>query len=94
MRPDIGRRCAVADLLQADKPATVPRLALNVAEAAQAVGISERELWRRIAGGELPVVRIGRRALIHVAALDAYLAARSAPAGNATGSTTAGGDNG
>lgn len=62
-----------------DGPPPVPRLALSVSESAQAVGISEREVWRRIASGELPVVRIGRRTLVHVAALDAFLAACAAP---------------
>lgn len=62
-----------------DGPPPVPRLALSVGEAAQAIGLSEREVWRRIADGALPVVRIGRRTLIRVAALDAFLAARAAP---------------
>ena len=68
----------------------VPRLALSVPEAAQAIGVSEREVWRLIARGELPVVRIGRRTLVHVAALDSFLTACGTRAYSAT--TAEGGD--
>lgn len=60
-------------------PDPVPRLAISVPEAALALSVSERCVWRLIHDGELPVVRIGRRTLIHVTALEAFLAERSAP---------------
>jgi len=63
----------------AHQTSPVPRLALSVPETAQAIGLSEREVWRRIANGTLPAVRVGRRTLIRVASLDAFLAARAAP---------------
>ena len=36
------------------------KLLLNSAEAAQALGISERTLWSLTASGEIPVVRVRR----------------------------------
>lgn len=56
-----------------------PRLALSVVEAAQAIGVSERCLWGLISAGELPACRVGRRTLIRVTDLDAFLAARVVP---------------
>lgn len=38
----------------------VPKLLLNCDEAAAALSISRRLLWSLTAGGEIPVVRIGR----------------------------------
>lgn len=52
---------------------TVEAIAVNVEQAAQALGIGEtltRELIRR---GDLPTVRIGRRVLVPVAGLHWYL---------------------
>lgn len=52
------------------------KLAYSVAEAAAAVSISERELNRAIAVGDLPVKgagATGRKRIILAADLDAYL---------------------
>jgi excisionase family DNA binding protein len=47
---------------------------VSVDAAAKSLSITRRELYRRIGLGELPSVRIGRRRLIEVAELDAYVA--------------------
>jgi excisionase family DNA binding protein len=49
------------------------RLALGAAEAAPALGISERSLWTLTKSGDIPHVRIGRRVLYPVRALDTWL---------------------
>jgi len=61
----------------------VPRLALRPREAAIALGISERALWKLTAEGVIPVVKIGRSKLYPVAGLRQWLAERAeaAPAG-------------
>lgn len=48
-------------------------LALSVANAARAVGIGRSTLWLHIGRGEVPTVRLGRRTLVRVAALDEWL---------------------
>lgn len=52
---------------------TQPRL-IGVLDAAASLSITKRELYRRIAAGEIESVRIGRRRLIPADALDAYVA--------------------
>jgi hypothetical protein len=59
--------------LRRDPAPTVPRLALNCADAARAIGISEPTLR---ALSDLPRVRLGSRVLFRVASLDSWLAAR------------------
>lgn len=49
------------------------RLALSVADAAAATGLSQSYLRDEIARGRLPAVRKGRRLLVRVPDLDAYL---------------------
>jgi excisionase family DNA binding protein len=43
---------------------------LNVAEMAEVMGVSEMTLYRAIANGEFPAVRIGRRLFIPARLLD------------------------
>ncbi len=50
------------------------RLALRPAEAARALGISPRMLWSLTNRRLIPCVRIGRRVLYAVPALEAWLA--------------------
>ena len=45
---------------------------VTLTEAAARHQVSERTLERRIKSGELPSIRVGRRLLIPVAALDEY----------------------
>lgn len=62
------------------KPAVVP-LALSPAGAAAAIGVSRAFLYEELLGpGKLPSFRVGRRRLIRVADLDAFLSARVAAA--------------
>lgn len=49
------------------------RLALSVADAAAASGLSQSYLRDEITRGHLPAVRKGRRLLVRVRDLDAYL---------------------
>ncbi len=49
-------------------------MAYTVAEAAEVLRLSEREVWRMIAEGELAVRRRGRRTLVPRASLEAWLA--------------------
>jgi excisionase family DNA binding protein len=47
--------------------------ALSVAEAAARTGVSRTFLYEHIASGELPTVKLGKRRLVRVAALRAWL---------------------
>jgi len=50
------------------------KLAFSVAEAAAAIGLGERTLWRLIEAGSLgPVIRVGRRTIIPSTTLAAFL---------------------
>lgn len=53
--------------------APVPRLALSVEEACAALGVGE-DFWREHVAPEVRIVRRGRRKLIAVTALEAWLA--------------------
>ena len=55
-------------------------LAVRHAEAARMLGLSPRKLDELVAGGVLPVARIGRARTYPVAGLRAYLAAITEPA--------------
>lgn len=57
---------------------TAPRLALNAAEAAEALGISTRTLSTWTDEGIIPVVEIGGRLLYPVDVLRGWLAERAA----------------
>ena len=48
-------------------------LAYRVRPAGEQLGLSERQVWRLIQMGELPVVRAGRATLIPTTALQAWL---------------------
>jgi excisionase family DNA binding protein len=54
-------------------PARVPKLALSIAEAADALALSARTVEELVKLGQLPIVRIGRRVLLPVAALKSWL---------------------
>jgi excisionase family DNA binding protein len=48
-------------------------LAVSISEAARLLGLSERKVWELKATGELPCRRVGRRVLVPVEALRAFL---------------------
>jgi len=54
-------------------PAQVPKLALSIAEAADALALSARTVEELARTGQLPVVRFGRRVVLPVAGLQAWL---------------------
>ena len=54
----------------------VPRLALTVPEAAAAVGVSPRLVWGALSAGELRGIRLGRRRIILIEDLRAWLSSR------------------
>lgn len=56
-----------------DQRDTTLRLALRPAEAAEALGISERLLWSKTSAGEIPHLRIGRAVVYPVERLRAWL---------------------
>lgn len=49
------------------------RLTLTVEETAEKLGISRGLAYEAVANGEIPVVRVGRRLLVPVAALEKML---------------------
>lgn len=55
----------------------VPRLALRPAEAARALGVSERALWAATNAGRIPCVRIGKAILYGVQQLTDWLSRES-----------------
>lgn len=55
--------------LQARRP--VPRVALTLDEAAEALGVSRDHLERHILG-DLRVIRVGRRLLVRIAELERW----------------------
>jgi predicted DNA-binding transcriptional regulator AlpA len=56
------------------------RLALNAAEAAVAIGLSERSFRRGLAAGRIPRgVKIGGRSVWPISVLEAWLAAGAPP---------------
>ena len=54
----------------------VPRLGLSPAEAAKSLGIGRRLLWELTNRKEIPHLRLGRRVVYPVDALQAWLAER------------------
>jgi len=52
-----------------------PKLALNVAEAGEVLGIDRRLVTRLIDAGELPCIRVGRRRLIPLEGIKQFLSA-------------------
>jgi len=62
---------------QSTDPKRTQRLTLNATEAANVIGVSPRLLWSLTNRGEVPHVRIGRRIVYPIAAIEAWLAARA-----------------
>jgi len=56
------------------------QLAFSPAEAAEALGVSERTLRKLITRGELRVVRVGKRALVPATVLREMLEPQATPA--------------
>lgn len=54
---------------------TNSRIAVEVPEAAALVGLSESTVRREINAGKLPAHRLGRKILVRVVDLDAWVAA-------------------
>lgn len=63
------------------------RATLTVPEAARLLGIGRDAAYRAAARGELPTLRVGRRILVPVAALDRMLGIQNVP-GDAAGGTS------
>ncbi len=61
------------------------RLAYSVPEAAEALRLSTPHIWREIARGHLASVKVGRRRLVTIEDLEAYLDARRVPAADEAG---------
>ena len=53
-------------------------LAVSPADAARLLGIGRTRLYEELGSGALPSFHLGRRRLIRVAALEAWMAAREA----------------
>jgi excisionase family DNA binding protein len=51
------------------KADSTERLTLSIAEAAKALGVGKNQAYEAAKRGELPVVKIGKRLLVPVAAL-------------------------
>ena len=60
----------------AGKQRSVPVLALGIAEACEALGVSPA-FWRENVAGEVKIVRRGRRKLVAVAELERWLDANA-----------------
>lgn len=58
---------------------------IGIGYLAEKLGLSTRTVWRIIARGELPTLRIGRRRLIRVADVQFWLSGCEAQAPTATG---------
>jgi excisionase family DNA binding protein len=67
---------------------TSDRPTLSVAETAELLGVSRWLVQQAVRDGSLPSRRIGRRILIPVARLEAWLQGESAPAGSADAAGT------
>jgi excisionase family DNA binding protein len=54
---------------------TLARLTYSIEEAASAMGLSSRTVYRLVWSGELRAVRSGRRVLVRLADIEDYLSA-------------------
>jgi excisionase family DNA binding protein len=68
------------------------KLLLRPAEAAEALGISRSRLYQMLAGGQLPVVRVGQSMRVPVRELERWIGERLSAAETAT--SMAGGSDG
>jgi excisionase family DNA binding protein len=59
------------------------RLTLTVPEAAEKLGIGRNQGYQAAQSGQIPTIRIGKRVLVPIAALEARLASASVPQGKA-----------
>jgi excisionase family DNA binding protein len=60
-----------------DAPTAVPKLALSIEQACQALTISRPTLYELIGADRLRTVRAGRRRLVPVAEIERFLAAEN-----------------
>ena len=60
------------------KNSTPERISVSVEEAAEMVGLGRSTLYVALTSGELPSMKIGKRRLIRVDALKAWVAAQEA----------------
>jgi excisionase family DNA binding protein len=74
-----GRRTSM-HRTDTDKPVAIPKLVLTIDEAALALGIGKTLLRELLSHDEIISVRLGRRRLIPLGALEAYIARRCAVA--------------
>lgn len=57
----------------AKRPDEADKLTMSVEEAGQALGLGRAGAYEAVARGEIPTVRIGRRLLVPIRAVDAML---------------------
>jgi excisionase family DNA binding protein len=57
---------------------TLPVIALSVPQAAKAIGVSEKTMWKLIRAGKLRHARVGARVLVPVKALEEFVLAGGA----------------
>lgn len=67
-----------ADTAPAGRTPAISPLAISAADAALALGLSRASIFRALASGRLPKVKVGNRTLIPVAALRALIAPKAA----------------
>jgi len=60
-----------------DKDSAVMPLALKPAQAARALGISERLLWTKTNQGQIPHLKLGKRTIYPVGELEKWLGAEA-----------------
>ena len=79
-----GTNGGTSGVLESSQPL---RLLLTSAEAAKALNIGERTLWRLTDDGEIPAIRIGRSVRYAVEDLQAWIALKRNPPLNAESSS-------
>ena len=61
-------------LQQSFSPTDIPPLAYRIEDAATALGVGRTLVYRMISEGQLTIVKVGKRSLIAVSELNAFLA--------------------
>lgn len=56
---------------------TIPRMTISVAETAKTLGVSTKTVGDMLRNGELPAVRVGKRYLVPVRELQAWVSERA-----------------